>query len=558
MISFHEPPEWQQFADRHTELRDPVLTVRQLPRFGALGRKTPLRIDNAHVCVTPKNGYETFLPPQRPNLTARRYTAVYEVDMGVHPVLAQLRFPSDNDAFEFEAGIELSWQVTDPARFVASGHRDVPQLLLSEVQERARPVTRMFAIHDSAQAEQALLKQLTAAEPLGSSVGLRVVWTVRVRRDEDNIAHQRRLQAIDHATTEAVREAQQGMAVDAAQDMRARQQDRFQVERAMAYGEQQQELAMRQLEWQHQQQLLTGRQQLELQEIETEKIRYYAHHLSQGGATAWAAHLARHPEDSRLVMENLRQDQRDYLRSQTDVVTEVLGNGHTEAYQLEGLQQTALQVVKSFLTEQHMHGGPGPSPHPSAGGTEHPGLTRSASSAPDSTGEAQGPSAGPDRRHDAPAGNSMDTAPEYPPKPPAEQPAETVPTVTAVRPPSAPPPGAPYAPPLGMPGAPAPGWVPPRPAAPPPTAFTPPPRTGEGAPATGAVPGDSPDPADRRAPGHGAAPNSGSAPAADGSPLPTSADESGGTAPRTQLAKNTPGGGTHGSGDGSPPVPEDR
>ncbi|MBO8195939.1 hypothetical protein ITI46_30465, partial [Streptomyces oryzae] len=394
MLNFQEPPEWQQDADRHTELRDPVLMVRQLSRFETLGRKIPIRMDNAHVCVTHKNGYETFLPPQRPNFAGKRYTAVYEVDVGVHPVRSQLCFPSENDAFEFGADIELSWQVSDPARFVASGHRDVPGLLLNELQMQARPVTRQFAIDDSAQAEQALLKSLEASEPPGSSAGLRVWWTVRLRRDDANIAHQQRLQAIDHASAAAVREAQQGMTVDAAQHLRDRQLDEFQVQRAMAYGEQQQALAMRQLEWQHQQAMLAGRQQVELQQFEAEKIRFYEDQLTKGGPAAWAAHLARNPEDSLLVMENMRQDQREYLRSQIDLVTKILGEGHAEAYQLEGFQQTALQIVEPLLrqppptTEATRTDGPDPRPHedndalPASEGQEQPEQHEPRSTAP--------------------------------------------------------------------------------------------------------------------------------------------------------------------------------
>lgn len=454
MLNFQEPPEWQQAADRHTEVRDPVLMVRQLSRFETLGRKVPIRMDNAHVCVTHKNGYETFLPPQRPNFAGKRYTAVYEVDVGVHPVRSQLRFPSDNDAFEFGAGIELTWQVTDPAQFVASGHRDVPALLLSELQMQARPVTRQFAIDDSAQAERALLKSLDASEPLGSSAGLRVQCDVRIRRDDENITYQRRLQAIGHVTAEAVREAQQGMAVDAAQHQRNQQLDEFQVQRAMAYGERQQALAMRQLEWQHQQAVLAGRQQVELQQIEAEKIRFYERQLAKGGAAGWAAHLAQHPEDSLLVMENLRQDQREYLRSQIDVVTQVLGNGHVEAYQLEGLQQTALQVVRSFLTQQHTTAVPERNP-------EQP------SEPPPPVAEAAPANGtGPNPRGD----NDALSSPE---EPRSEQPEQAERSGPSDTPPL---PGVPYAPPLGRPGAPAaPGWPPPPPHAASPAAFTPPP-----------------------------------------------------------------------------------
>ncbi|MFI6660860.1 hypothetical protein ACIBL8_35580 [Streptomyces sp. NPDC050523] len=322
MPAFNRPPEWQQQADRHTELVDPVLTVRQLGRFD-FNLKSLVRIDHALVFATPKGGYDPYLPPRRPTrseIAAKRYSAVYEVDMGVHPFTAELALPSDNDAFEFTAAVELSWQVLDPARFVASGHRDVPALVLGELQQAARPVTRRFAIADSADAERELLQAVTVLGPLGAPAGLQVTWTLRLRRDQENIDHQRRLQAIDHSATEQIRAAERGMEIDVEVDRRDRQQDRLQIERAASYGHQQQELILQQQRWQHEQAMLSsgqqhelalqqGHQMLELQRIETEKISFYQWHLSQGGVQAWALHLAQHPEDSRLVMQSMREDQ---------------------------------------------------------------------------------------------------------------------------------------------------------------------------------------------------------------------------------------------------------
>lgn len=54
MPDHHRPPEWQQNADRHTELRDPVLTVRQISRF-EFNRKALTRIDHALVFTDRKS-----------------------------------------------------------------------------------------------------------------------------------------------------------------------------------------------------------------------------------------------------------------------------------------------------------------------------------------------------------------------------------------------------------------------------------------------------------------------------------------------------------------------
>ncbi|MGW4232532.1 hypothetical protein ACWEF9_25135 [Streptomyces sp. NPDC004980] len=355
MADFRRPPEWQQNADRHTQLTDPVLTVRQLTRFEYVTRKPVTQVDHALVFVTSRGEYDTFLPPHRPlraDMATRRYTAVYEVDMGIHPVRTELALPSDNDAFEFGVAVDLSWQVLEPDVFVRSGHRHVPELLLGELQQAARPVTRAFPVHRSAEAEQAVLRAVEARGQLGATAGLLVTWTVRLRRDDDNIAHEKRKQAIEHQSAEQVLIARRGMDIDLEVDRRSRQQDQLLTGRALEHQRQQHELAMRQQALQHQHALLAGRQDLELQALQAQKINFYAYHLQHGGVHAWALHLSEHPEDSRLVMQSMRDDQLRLIQQQKELVSELLGGKHAEAFELDGPKELALRTVTEILAQR--------------------------------------------------------------------------------------------------------------------------------------------------------------------------------------------------------------
>ncbi|MFG2984169.1 hypothetical protein ACGFYQ_23440 [Streptomyces sp. NPDC048258] len=343
-------PDWEQPADRRTQLIDPVITVQQLGRFEVF-RKLQTRIDHALVFSTAKGGYVAFLPPQRPGST-RGYTAVYEVDTGVHHIRSEVELPSDNDAFQFVVVVEISWQVTDPARFVESRHRDVPRLLLGELEQAARPVARRFSIAQSAEAEVELLRALPAAGPLGRTCGLQTSWTVRLRRDQENIDHQLRMQAIHHGTDEQILTEQLGMRYDVQLDQRARQQDELTTERALAYGGRQHELVLRQQQWEHQQRLELSRQQAELQRVEAEKIAFYQWHLEQGGVHAWALHLAQHPEDSALVMRTMREDQLQMIRDQMSLVSQVLSDGGAERHELQGPKQLALRAMNDILNQR--------------------------------------------------------------------------------------------------------------------------------------------------------------------------------------------------------------
>ncbi|MEU2765622.1 MULTISPECIES: hypothetical protein [Streptomyces] len=445
MPDHRHPPEWQQNADRHAELRDPVLTVRQISRF-EFNRKSLTRIDHALVFTTQRGGHEVYLPPLRPSrseVAARRYTSVYEVDMGIHPWREELALPSDNDAFEFGAEVDFSWQVVDPVRYVAGGHRDVPALLVGELQQAARPVTRRFPVSASAEAERELLRAMAGLGPLGATAGLQVTWTLRVRRDEGDIAHQRRLREIDQNAAERIRADQGALQADLVRHKRELQQDALQISRSLEYGEQAQRLALQQQQWQHEQALLAGRQQFELQRVNAEKVAFYQWHLEQGGIHALALHLAEHPGDTQLVMENMRQDQLALMHSQLHLVEQVLKGDHAEAYELDEPKKLALRTMTEIFNQRL----PGVPHEPPVIGPPPP----------------QTP---PHPNHTVPAR----TFPDAPRLPQQQAPAEATPPEAT---PPAPPPGHPYASP------PQPGpYAQPHPYAPPPQPWQAPPGYG--------------------------------------------------------------------------------
>ncbi|MFF9347993.1 hypothetical protein [Streptomyces sp. NPDC014734] len=357
MLEFRRAPDWDQHADRGSRLADPVVTVRQLSRFG-FARRPLTRIDHALVFSAPDGSYDTYLPPVRPTrmgAAAKRYTSVFEVDMGVHPVREEIVLPSDDDAFEFGAAVELAWQVADPAMFVASRYRDVPRLLINELEQAARPVTRRHAVSHSAEAEQALLREVPAQGALGARAGLTVTWTVRLRGDQGAIDHVRRMRSIDHAATEQVHAERRGREHDAAIDRRSREQDTLQWERAAAFGAQQHELALREQGWQHAQAVDRARRHMELQQVNAEKIAFYEKYLEQGGVRAWALHLADHPDDTGLVVRNLRDDQMRAIRAKLALAGELLTGDSAENHELETPKKLAFQAVIEVL-DQHLPG----------------------------------------------------------------------------------------------------------------------------------------------------------------------------------------------------------
>ncbi|MEU3348760.1 PE-PGRS family protein [Streptomyces sp. NPDC006700] len=315
MADFRRRPEWTQNADRHTALVDPVLTVRPISRFDYTVRRQVGPIDHALVFVTASGSYDVFLPPRRPSraeAVARHYTSVYEVDMGSHPVQLELELPSDDDAFAFGATADLTWRVADPVAFVASGERDVPTRLTRELQQTARPVTRRFSIEESPAAELALQRAVEEDASFAAGTGLNVACVVRLRLDDDAIAHRRRKRSL-----------------------------RYESEML----DPEHEYAMRQAQLQHQLEVLREQQS---QELVAKKIAFYQYWLQHGGVGSWAMHLAAHPEDTRMVVGTLQNDQLGAIRKELELIA-----GDTlEDYQKADSARTVLRSVDNLIHEQ--------------------------------------------------------------------------------------------------------------------------------------------------------------------------------------------------------------
>ncbi|MEV0529292.1 hypothetical protein AB0I66_38320 [Streptomyces sp. NPDC050439] len=286
-----DQPDWLQqrpeHSTTHSRRTDPVITVWQLPRLRLGGGRYTGRIDNTLVLVTRKGGYETFPPPARPT-SLRRYVALYEVNTDPHSFSVRVPLPSTVDSFEFEAVADVTWRVGDPVRFVTSQERDVPALLTRELLRLMRGASRSHDIGESAAAEQAVQRAVERGAGIGEREGLWVSCSIRLRRDASERAHQDRLRTALHEKEAAAPEHEVAVLRD--------QQDR---------------------------------------QLMTEKIKFYESQLAKGGIGALSLHLAEHREDTSLVLEHLRADQAELVKTQLHLIDQVLESKGLEDYQLE-------------------------------------------------------------------------------------------------------------------------------------------------------------------------------------------------------------------------------
>jgi hypothetical protein len=395
------------------------------------------------VFATVGGAYDAYMPPHRPSRTdaaTRRYTSVYEVDMGSHPVQLELELPSDDDAFSFSATADLTWRVSDPIAYVAGGERDVPTRLAREIHQFARPVSRRFSIEDSREAE-AEVQYAIESGVFADGIGLTVTCAVRLRLDDDAIAHRRRKRALRYEAD----------MLDPEHEYRLRQAQQL-----------------------HELEVLRQHQS---QELMAQKIAFYQYHLQHGGVAQWAFHLAAHPEDTRMVINALQKDQLSAIESQLELIA-----GDTlEDYQKAESARSTLRVVKELNSRQEpppqppVPGRPAPPP----GGVQQPPYDPSqpyAASQPYDPSQPYGAAAQP--YGGAPAPGGLPGAPYTPPGPPVSHQPYVPPAPGTVPPgPYQAEPPAPPAPAAGSPydQAPPPPAVAPTPVIPPaPSAYPPP------------------------------------------------------------------------------------
>ncbi|MFJ2648678.1 hypothetical protein ACIO1C_18335 [Streptomyces sp. NPDC087420] len=324
MTDVAQSPDTHHAPDRTDRLKDPVLTVRQLARFQYALRRPDARIDHALVFVTAKGKYDAFVPPQRPtrgDITRKRYIALYEVDMGLHSIRLALSLPSAVDAFHFETTADLTWQVTDPEQAIISGVRDVPALLEPRLGRVLREACRRHRIDAVPDAEKDVQHAFDSAPPLAEAEGLRVGCTVRLLTDVGERTHSERLRKARH---EAIASApEHGVLME--KSRRTLEEEEY------------------------------------ARKILAEKIAFYQDHLSSGGIAPLVLHLAAHPEDTKVVLENIRDDQKALLTTQLELVDKVLDQAALEGYQLEKPKDYVVETMTRVLGQSSPPSSPPPS-----------------------------------------------------------------------------------------------------------------------------------------------------------------------------------------------------
>ncbi|WP_371493854.1 hypothetical protein OG871_02235 [Kitasatospora sp. NBC_00374] len=307
----------QAALPRFMAMNNPVVGPRPLSRLDNLIRKPTGAAASVILYVAPSG---ELIPngsarDQRQNEPAWRvYRSYYEVDLGRHPLQVHSAVPSQGDAFHFTAVIDLGWQVSDPVRVVREGLTDIRAALEPLLLSRIRAVTRRFDIEHSADAEEAVNKELSGA-PVGVELGLHTWCLVRLALDQSSTAY---------LTT--LREQRRAISTTTGRH------------------------ELRKLEQSQQQQLTAS------------AAAFHAAYLESHDVSRLALQLAQNPDDAAAVISALNQRDRDEASMKAELITQMIQQGHIQPHEYEAPLGLALEHLQQLLQLAPRQAAPLPSP----------------------------------------------------------------------------------------------------------------------------------------------------------------------------------------------------
>ncbi len=228
------------------------------------------------------------------------YKIIYKVDVTEHSFGFDCTLPCESDAFDFQAGAQVTCSVDDPAIIVERNITDARVALEPLIIGTMRSISREYDVEESAAAERAIAE---AVEREAYNVGLKLNrFVVKLSLEEDARAHIRKLRQIERDKERERKEAEL-----------ERQRDELEMERMRM------------------------------------KMGFYSPLIKEGQWQLLALQLTNHPEDVAAVAQMLSQQRQAEMDRQLKTLKIMLEEDALEGFQVEEAGKRVLQrFMESF------------------------------------------------------------------------------------------------------------------------------------------------------------------------------------------------------------------
>jgi hypothetical protein len=235
--------------------------------------------------------------PSRLELFWSRGT-LYEVDLGLHHTCFEIDLPSAVDTFAFRAEVSLEWRVNQAVTVVSDALADVRDALAPVVRHHLCELTRRFEVGEVIAAERAVANAVHTLNP-GRIYGLTTMLGIQLSADTG---------ASEYAASR--RDLEQKIVIENLKHEHRR------------------------LKAAHEQEILRARMDL------------YRQIIDSGNVDQLALQLAQNPSGVDSIVALMREERHRDRRQVTDFITQLLGSGVVDRWDVEDQVRTALDWLK--------------------------------------------------------------------------------------------------------------------------------------------------------------------------------------------------------------------
>lgn len=282
---------------------DPILSSGTFQKLNPFASRPTVEPGVSLVVSSDKGDVLALMPGQR--LTAgdiawKKYTHYYKVDIGTHNLEFQTKVPCNKDAFNFEAKLQVVYQVDDPTLIVKNNTRDVLTILKPEIENRMRTISRRYNAEQSEEAEQEINKSLGKGVRIGGIFAKQIISNLELEPT-------------------------------AREHLRTLQNTKNEIARKEA---------------EHELQITISKHEFEIKKL---KMDFYAPLIKKGQWNLLALQLAEHPDDVAAIASMINQHQQAELDKQLKMLKIMLEEDVVEGFQVEEVGKRVLQRLVDSL-----------------------------------------------------------------------------------------------------------------------------------------------------------------------------------------------------------------
>jgi len=194
-----------------TDAYDPIIDKEDAPRIRLFQRPPTPEPGVALVLFREGQPLVTLWPEDRLTAGEARwgnYKTIYRIDVTEHSFSFNCILPCESDAFDFQAEVQVTYAVDDPATIVERKVTDARAVLEPLIIATMRSVSRDYDVEKSAAAERAITEAVHAK---AYDVGLKLSrFVVNLSLEDEARAHIRRLKELERDKERERKEAELG------------------------------------------------------------------------------------------------------------------------------------------------------------------------------------------------------------------------------------------------------------------------------------------------------------------------------------------------------------